>query len=167
MLFRSLSMEFKAQNARWTLVGAAVVYRITIRNDGKGPAENVRIAMMMRNASGAQEQELSAWFSAPLDHAAHQIAELAPGESLELQGEVRIAANELTPLAIGSRPVLIPVVAAKLAHGARAIASIHSAFIVGEEHTPPTERLAPLRMDQGPRQYSNVGTRPAISRAAA
>jgi hypothetical protein len=67
---------------------------------------------------------------------------------------------------MGQRALLIPLIAFDAqyrwtdeAGETQGTGRTGRAFIVGEEQTPPVERLSPFRLDLGPRQYRTPGSR--------
>lgn len=162
-----VQIEFQAESARSTLVGAAVAYRLTLRNSGTRPAEQVEVGAFITNATAQQPALLAAFFSAPVAAPVHRIAALQPGEAVELRGELRIDHGAIVPIRVQDRALLIPVVAFNAVYrwpaidGAPGAGQTGAAFIVGQESDPPRAKMAPFRLDQGPRQYRSVGSRPA------
>lgn len=158
----ALSVEFVPLGARHTLIGAAVGYRIILHNTGEVAAENVAIATMIANADARQEQELAGFFARPVHAGSHSADRIEPGFSVEFTGELRLAADAIVPIKVRDRALLIPLVAFSAHYGWDGGNGYSgAAFIVGEESDPPRERMAPFRIDQGPRQYRSVGSRPA------
>ncbi|NWK96732.1 hypothetical protein DM806_13895 [Sphingobium lactosutens] len=102
----------------------------------------------------------------------HSAVTIAPGETIQLGGELRLAPDQIVPVEMGQRSLLIPLAAFDMGyrwesgegeptgHGRTA-----RAFIVGQEQEPPADRLAPLRLDQGPRQYRRPAARAAAELA--
>lgn len=157
----ALSLAFEVVGARFTLIGVTVDYRVTLRNEGEAPARSIRVGAMLANAHAGQEQALARFFAAPIASPAHGVEALAPGESATLSGALRLANEALAPIRVQDRALLIPV-AGFSAHyewdgDGRGYSG--AAFIVGQESDPPTARMAPFRLDQGPRQFRQVGSR--------
>lgn len=158
----ALAIEFQPQGARHTLIGAAVGYRIILRNEGEVAAENVAIASMIATADARQEQGLASFFAEPVYAPTHAAERIEPGASVQFAGELRLASDAIVPIQVRDRALLIPLVAFSAHYdwdGGNGYSA--AAFIVGEESDPPRERMAPFRLDQGPRQYRSVGSRPA------
>jgi hypothetical protein len=158
----AISIEFQPLGARHTLIGAAIGYRIVLHNEGEVAAENVAIASMIVNADARQEQGLASFFAEPVHAATHSAERIEPGFSVEFAGELRLASDAIVPIQVKDRALLIPLVAFSAHYrweGGNGYSA--AAFIVGEESDPPRERMAPFRLDQGPRQYRSVGSRAA------
>lgn len=145
--------------ARATLMGWTVGYRLTLRNRGAVAVEDVRIAMAMTNADAAQPAHLAAFFAAPVADPVHRLAQIAPDEAQDITGELRIGHHELRPLEVAGHALLIPVIAVAVEHAA---GRDGAAFVIGQEGASPQDRMAPFRLDQGPRHYRGIGSRPVI-----
>jgi uncharacterized repeat protein (TIGR01451 family) len=156
-------MEFQAESARSTLVGAAVAYRLTVTNNGEASAQNLQVSGLITNADAQQKQTLSFFFNDTTRQPVHTLPALAPGETIELRGELRLSHSAIVPIRVKDRALLIPVVAFNIRYGwaGGGRGRTGSAFIVGQESDPPRERMAPFRLDLGPRQFRSVGSRPA------
>jgi len=158
----AIAIAFHPLGARNTLIGASVGYRIILRNEGEIAAENVAISSMISNADARQEQGLAGFFAEPVYAPTHAVERIEPGSSVEFSGELRLASEAIVPIQLKDRALLIPLVAFSAHYGWEGGNGYSAAaFIVGEESDPPRERMAPFRVDQGPRQYRSVGSRPA------
>ncbi|MDF0546220.1 LPXTG cell wall anchor domain-containing protein [Sphingobium sp. H39-3-25] len=145
--------------ARATLMGWTVGYRLTLRNRSALAIEDARIAMAMTNADAAQPAHLAAFFAAPVGAPVHRLAQLAPGETQDITGELRIGHHELKPLEVAGHALLIPVIAVAVEHAA---GRDGAAFVIGQEGASQQDRMAPFRLDQGPRHYRGIGSRPVV-----
>ena len=158
----AIAITFHPLGARNTLIGASVGYRIILRNEGKVAAKNVAVSSMISNADARQEQGLAGFFAEPVYAPTHAVERIEPGSSVEFSGELRLAREAIVPIQLKDRALLIPLVAFSAHYGWEGGNGYSAAaFIVGEESDPPRERMAPFRVDQGPRQYRSVGSRPA------
>lgn len=159
-----VNFEFKAVYARTTLIGASIGYRLVIQNDGDTPLHDVAVANFIANADAQQQQALAQFFDTPLATPAHRISEIAPGACVTVSGEVRLDREDLRPIEVQGRALLIPVVAFSVAHTQ---GKATAAFIIGQESTPPRAKMGAFRLDQGPRQFRDIGSRPAQGLIAA
>jgi hypothetical protein len=96
----------------------------------------------------------------------HSIVSIAPGETQKLSGEMRLNAQDIAAIPMGQRALLIPLIAFDAQYRwmgeteePEGSGRTGAAFIVGEEQSPPVERLSPFRLDLGPRQYRTPGSR--------
>lgn len=161
----AISIALTPTLARYTMIGVTIGYSITLTNDGAVPAEEITLSRLISNARSGQEQELARFFAQRPEEPVHMVALLAPGESVTLTGEIRLAQEVIMPIQVGERELLIPVVSFSAHYrwdaGEQGDAQGYSgaAFIVGQENDPPAERMAPFRLDQGPKQFRSVGSR--------
>jgi LPXTG-motif cell wall-anchored protein len=159
----AIAIEFEPLAARHTLVGASVGYKLTLRNDGEVSATDIAVFARIANADARQEAALAAFFAEADDVPIHRAEFLVPGEGVEFTGELRLANEAIHPIRMRERELLIPILAfsAHYSWAGEGRGYSGAAFIVGEESDPPTERMAPFRLDQGPRQYRSIGSRQA------
>jgi hypothetical protein len=160
-----LSLAFHPVSARNTLVAVTIGYRLVLHNDGETAVEDISVAAIIANAQSGQEQALAAFFAAAPEAPLHRIDRIEAGADRVLTGELRLDHEAIAPIQIDERSLLIPVIAFSAHYGWAQDGRGYSgaAFILGQESDPPRERMAPFRLDQGPRLYRSVGSRPALS----
>ena len=169
-----LDMQLDVTQARFSLVGVTIAYTLFLHNRGERPAQDVLVRGIVGNAGSQQQALLDGFFTGKSGMPLHSAVAILPGETQRLSGELRLAPDAIAPVQMGQRSLLIPVAAFDAAYrwGAEdAVADLHGgpqgngrtarAFIVGQEQEPPADRLAPLRLDQGPRQYRRPAARAA------
>ncbi|KFG91281.1 hypothetical protein BV98_000771 [Sphingobium herbicidovorans NBRC 16415] len=148
-------------------MGATIGYRLTLHNRGTLAAEDILIRTLIANADTGQQATMQQFFAGATGMPAHSAVSIAPGESHSLTGELRLLPDQIAPVQMGNRALLIPLVAfdAQYRWADEAGESLTGtgrtgrAFIVGQEKSPPADRLAPFRIDQGPRQFRAPGSR--------
>lgn len=163
-----LDMGLDLTQARYSLMGMTVGYRLLLHNRGDTPAQDVLIRGIIGNAGAEQQALLQSFFAQQSGLPLHAAVSIMPGETRQLTGELRLMPDQIVPVTMGQRSLLIPLAAfdagyrwgpeeaEPLGHGRTA-----RAFILGQEQEPPVDRLAPFRLDQGPRQYRRAATRAA------
>lgn len=156
----------EVQAARLTLMGATIGYTLTLHNRGNRAAEDILVRSLIANADAQQQTLFQQFFAGETGLPVHSIVAIAPGETQKLTGEMRLNAQEIAAIQMGQRALLIPLIAfdaqyrwTDLAGDSEGTGRTGRAFIVGEEQTPPVERLSPFRLDLGPRQYRTPGSR--------
>lgn len=160
-----IDLNLEVRSARFSLMGATISYALTLSNRGKQPAEDILIRSIISNADADQQALLQQFFTGSAGLPVHSIVTVAPGESQSVTGELRLLPDQIAPVKMGDRALLIPLVAfdAQYRWGIEQNAPGHGrtgrAFIVGQEQTPPTDRLAPFRLDLGPRQFRAPASR--------
>lgn len=163
-----LDMALGLSQARYSLMGMTVGYTLLLHNRGDTPAQDVLVRGIIGNAGAEQQALLQSFFTQQSGLPLHAAVSIMPGETRRLTGELRLMPDQIVPVTMGQRSLLIPLAAfdasyrwgpeeaEALGHGRTA-----RAFILGQEQEPPAERLAPFRLDQGPRQYRRAATRAA------
>jgi MYXO-CTERM domain-containing protein len=163
-----LDMALDLPQARYSLMGMTVGYTLLLHNRGDTPAQDVLVRGIIGNAGAEQQALLQSFFTQQTGLPLHAAVSILPGETRRLTGELRLNPDQIVPVTMGQRSLLIPLAAfdagyrwgpeeaEPLGHGRTA-----RAFILGQEQEPPAERLAPFRLDQGPRQYRRAATRAA------
>lgn len=161
-----LDLAMEVQAARLTLMGATIGYTLTLHNRGNRAAEDILVRSLIANADAQQQTLFQQFFAGETGLPVHSIVSIAPGETQKLTGEMRLNAQEIAAIQMGQRALLIPLIAfdaqyrwTDLAGDSEGTGRTGRAFIVGEEQTPPVERLSPFRLDLGPRQYRTPGSR--------
>ncbi|WP_106638936.1 hypothetical protein [Allosphingosinicella vermicomposti] len=139
---------------------AIVHFLLTVHNDGKLPAKNVRLEARIFNASGKVDADIGRFFAAPLQRRVVSLpSELPPGERLAIQGEVPIPVADIKPVAIDGRSLFIPIVAVTAIYEwDEGSGQTSKSYMVGVE-AQQTGKMGPFRLDQGPRVYRSVGQR--------
>lgn len=159
-----IDVELAIENARYSLLGVSVGYRLTLRNRGKSVASDMLVHALIGNADANQNELLRAFFAGTKGMPVHSVVSIAPGQTQVLSNELRLEPGAIEPLELDGRLLLVPLIGFDVhyrwdADGTPGSGRTGSAFIVGQEQMPPTQKLAPFRFDQGPRQYRDVGCR--------
>lgn len=162
-----IDLSLEVRSARLSLMGATISYHLTLHNRGERVADDILIRTFIANADAHQQAQLQQFFAGALGLPAHSAVSLAPGHSHSLTGELRLLPDQIAPVQMGDRALLIPLVAFDAQYrwsdepGTSPTGSGRTgrAFIVGQEKTPPADRLTPFRVDQGPRQFRTPGSR--------
>lgn len=163
-----LDMDMAVGQARYSLMGVTISYALILHNRGDRPAQDVLVRGMIGNGGAQQQAVLQGFFTGQDGLPLHSAVAIQPGETIQLSGELRLATDDIVPVEMGQRSLLIPLAAFDAAYRWDAEAAdpvgqgrTARAFIVGQEQEPPAARLAPLRLDQGPRQYRRPAARAA------
>ncbi|WP_088184304.1 hypothetical protein [Sphingobium sp. Z007] len=162
-----LAMDLIVSQARYSLMGVTISYSLILHNRGDRPARDVLVRGILGTGGAQQQALLNGFFTGDEGLPLHSAVSIASGETLQLTGELRLAPDQIVPVTMGQRSLLIPLAAFDAAYrwgpedDATAQGRTARAFIVGQEQEPPAERLAPLRLDQGPRQYRRPAARAA------
>ncbi|NML10931.1 hypothetical protein HHL08_12385 [Sphingobium sp. AR-3-1] len=163
-----LAMDLIVSQARYSLMGVTISYSLILHNRGDRPARDVLVRGLLGTGGAQQQALLNGFFTGEDGLPLHSAVSIASGETLQLAGELRLPPDQIVPVTMGQRSLLIPLAAFDAAYRwgpdedeATAQGRTARAFIVGQEQEPPAQRLAPLRLDQGPRQYRRPAARAA------
>ncbi|WP_242127004.1 hypothetical protein [Sphingobium sp. Sx8-8] len=161
-----LDLAMEVQAARLTLMGATIGYTLRVHNRGTRPAGDILIRSLIANADAQQQALFEHFFAGETGLPVHSAVAIAPGETQILSGELRLDAQQIAAIPMGQRALLIPLIAFDAqyrwtdeAGGTQGTGRTGRVFIIGEEQTPPADRLSPFRLDLGPRQYRTPGSR--------
>ena len=139
-----------------SLVNATLQYRLRLANAGTEATGPIALSadMIAAHASLAEDSQLGR------DGAAleprHQLPGLAPGETTEITGELRLPLASIRPILSGSAALLVPLVRLRIEAGGL---SLTRALVVGETPVKPGGLLRPFRLDHGPRIFAAVSQR--------
>lgn len=163
-----IELMLEVTAARNSLMGLTVGYALTLSNRGEQAAQDVLVRGLIGNAGSDQQAFLQQFASGETGLPLHSTLTIAPGGSQRLTGELRLTADQFAPLPMGGRLLLIPLAAFDVQYrwgedsaDPAGTGRQGGAFIIGQEQEPPAERLAPFRLDLGPRQYRRPGARVA------
>lgn len=162
-----IAADMVVTQARYAMMGVTIAYDLLLHNHGDHPAQDVLVRGVIGNAGAQQQALLDAFFTGQSGLPLHSAVAIAPGETTRLSGELRLSPDEIVPVAMGQRSLLIPIIAFDTAYrwGAEGEDApdrqgrTARAFIVGQDQEPPADRLAPFRLDQGARHYRRAAAR--------
>ena len=160
-----IDLTMEVRSARLSLMGATIDYVLTLHNRGDGPAEDILIRTLIANADSGQQAALQQFFAGATGLPTHSVVSVMAGESHSLKGELRLLPDQISPVRMEGRALLIPLAAFDVQYrwtgeqGAPGSGRTGRAFIIGQEKSPPADRLAPFRADLGPRQFPTPGSR--------
>ena len=133
--------------------------QLIVSNSGSTPARQVGVEVVALNAGAEQERELAEYFGRP-DPDPRAADMIAPLDQVVLQSVVRMPRSAFREYAAGGGRVLVPIVALNASYRAGSNAGRTSmSFLIGRGSSE-SEKLGPLRTDQGSRQFSGVIARP-------
>lgn len=158
-----LSVSLQATRLSATLLNATLQYRLTLINRGDVPLADVAVAADMIGAHAALgEAQLASNDTELIPR--HTLPALAPGETAELSGEIRLPLAAIMPIRKGRAQLFVPLVrlraTAQRAGGGQV--ETGTTFVVGEPPAQPGGGLRPIRLDLGPRIYSRLDQREVL-----
>ena len=93
----------------------------------------------------------------------HRLAILAPGETAELEGQLRLPLTAITPIRQGEAALFIPLARFRVELGLTRSTGIVRSFVVGQPPVAGSDALLPFRLDLGPRLYAPLSQRELIA----
>jgi hypothetical protein len=150
-----LAMELEARHLSRALVNATLAYRLTLTNAADSAIGPLRIGgdIVSAHASlSAQEQLAPGAALATI----HEVASLAPGESIALKGELRLPLASILPIQRGASRVFVPLARFRAEAPGTALTRV---FVIGRASEQPGGALRPFPLDRGPGVDRALGQR--------
>ena len=158
-----LTLALVATRMSATLINTALSYRIALTNTSDQPLEHLAVSGDMIAAHATRDVRgqlaLDGQPLAPL----HRLAALAPGETAELEGQLRLPLTAITPIKQGEAALFIPLARFRVELGLTRSAGMVRSFVVGQPPVAGSDALLPFRLDLGPRLYAPLSQRELIA----
>jgi hypothetical protein len=156
-----IALTLEARRLDASLMAATLAYTLRITNTGSVPLTALAIEADMVGAHASLPVEKQIASTELRLEPRHKVVELAPGESADLRGEMRLPLSAITPIRAGNATYFVPLARVRIAAEQGAIEQLVLAqtFVVGELPDQPGGALRPFRLDLGPRTYSRLGQR--------
>jgi hypothetical protein len=137
---------------------AVIEFTVTARNSGNAPARDVRIEVAMINAGPAQDQEIGRFFDQPAG-VGEPLEVIPPMRSIQLNSRVGMPLEQVRAFEAAGRKLFVPLLAFNaLFRWSGGEGQTSLSYLVGREGEG--EKMAPFRLDLGPRIFRNLGARP-------
>ena len=152
-----IDLEFTPVRCIVDQAQANIEFAITITNSGGGIARDVLVEAMLFNAGPAQDDEIGNFFAQPFGKG-EPIAALPPLKGLELKSSVNLPIEQLRVFEVAERRLFVPLIGFNAVYRWSGGAGQTSrSFLVGREGQG--EKMAPFRLDLGPRVFRGLGAR--------
>ena len=136
-------------------------FELELFNAGAAPARAIFAEASLLNASATQDAELAAFFSNAQGRGA-SVDVIQPLKRVSFRSEVVAPRAAVREYELAGRKAFVPVIAFNALYewsGGRGQSS--AAYLVGRD--THQDKLGPLRLDQGAREFSGLGARPLPS----
>lgn len=159
-----LDIRFEPSRAVIDETQASVQFDVTVTNSGGAPARNVLVEGVMINAGAEQDVELSRFFEAPVG-SGERIDSIPPMGSVSLKSAVSLPLDQVRAYDVGGRKLFVPVIAFNaLYEWSGGTGQSSASFLLGRSGSGEAERdggsrMAPLRLDLGPRLFRDLDAR--------
>ena len=146
-----LQIALQPQRLSLTLMAATLSYRLALANQGSEALRGIEIGadLVSAHASLPRDQLLAGPHSRLEPR--HRIEELAPGDTVELSGDLRLPYPQILPIQQGQAVIFVPLARFVARSGSEAAAVT---AVVGQ--VSPAGGLLPVRLDLGPRIYNGL-----------
>ncbi|MGB5485418.1 hypothetical protein [Parasphingorhabdus sp.] len=153
-----VAISFQPRSANATLFNAVVGFELRLSNPGNEVLTGIRVTgAMVQAGEDGTDNPISADLS-PLG----AVSNLPVGETKKFVTEFRIPLASIHPIMFRSQALFVPLVqiSIEFTDGAGFQHYQTAAYLVGQEHQPPRPKMAPFRLDLGPRGFAPLGHRP-------
>ena len=132
---------------------------VVLFNSGSAPARDVLVEALMINAGPQQDEEIGAFFAHPVG-AGDRIPAIAPLKRVEVTSAISLGFDKLRQFEAQGRRFFVPLIALNALYKWSSNEGQTSAsYLVGREGDGDGGRMAPLRLDLGPRIFRGLGAR--------
>jgi len=151
-----LAIHFQPDRAVVTESDVMLQFDVVVTNSGSAPARDVLVEARMVSAHAGQDAEIGTFFQQPVGKG-DRIAAIQPLGKISLKSAVRLPLDQVRHFAVEGRTLFVPLVAFNILYSGNGQAS--ASFLVGRGGEAD-EKLAPFRLDLGPRIFRGLSSRP-------
>ncbi|MFC4293152.1 hypothetical protein ACFOWX_12065 [Sphingorhabdus arenilitoris] len=157
-----LDAAFTPIKATISLANLTIKGALKLTNNGETAARNITLRTSIISASEDQEQAIAA-FHAGSQPPPNSIGDAAAAEIIQLEIDLIIPLHELKTYALQERRLFVPIVLVNIGYGPQAARQeLRLSCLIGREAVPPQPKMAPFRLDLGPRSFAPLGQRPLL-----
>ncbi|WP_294124110.1 hypothetical protein [Sphingomonas sp.] len=154
-----LNFQFKPDRAVITDHEVLLQFDVVLTNSGAAPARDVLVEAKLVPAHAGQDQEIAAFFEQP-EATGDRMAGIPPLGKVSLKSAVRLPLDQLHSFEVDGRKLFVPLIAFNiLFRGGGGEGQASASFLVGRGNDGD-EKLAPFRLDLGPRVFRGLSARP-------
>lgn len=157
-----LLLDFTTLGVDVTLVNAVARYHLGITNMSDIPISDIALHGTVVQARRGMPPTIDPLRGDSLLPLLQKVADIAPEGTQRCEGQIRLPLEQIEPIEMQGRLLFVPVVHIWIGYtgpdGTRY--AVTQSFVLGEESSPPGARVGPLRLDLGPRRFTEVGQRP-------
>jgi hypothetical protein len=153
-----IELELEPSQATVTDEHAAIAFDVTLYNSGSAPARDVAVEACLINAGQQQDVQLSEFYTNP-GEVRDKIPAVAPMARITLKSAVRLPRAAVQEYEVEGRKLFMPMVAVNSRYRwSSGEGQSAASFLVGRAANI-SEKLAPLRLDQGKRGWKGLAAR--------
>ncbi|MEO5611410.1 MAG: hypothetical protein ABIT68_01410 [Sphingomicrobium sp.] len=137
--------------------GATIQFDVEVYNSGSAPARDVLVEASMFNAGPEQDAEIGAFFAHPVAQG-ERIPAIPPLARIALHSAVSLTLEQMRQYEVGGRRLFVPLIGFNaLYRWSGGDGQTSTSYLVGRD--TKSEKMAPLRLDLGPRTFRGLGAR--------
>lgn len=154
-----LNVEFHPDRVVVTETEVLLQFDITLANVGSAPARDVLVEGRLFTAHVGQDEEIAAYFRSPTTEG-DRMTSIAPLGRISLKSVARLPLDAIHRFEASGRKLFVPLVGFNILYRSGAGEGQASvSFLVGRGNEED-EKLAPFRLDLGPRIFRGLSSRP-------
>ena len=156
-----LTLTLEARRLTASLMATTLSYTLRLTNTAATPLADVAVEGDLVSAHSSLPVERQIASDAHRLELRHAAVSLAPGESVEFTGDMRLPLDQITPIRAGDAAYFVPLARFRIeSGGAGAAAQVQvQTYVIGDLPEQDGAALRPFRLDLGPRTYSRIGQR--------
>ena len=152
-----LEIEFTPQRAMVDDAKAAIAFELTVFNSGSAPARDVLLEASLFNAGPMQDEQIRLFFENPVAKG-DRIPVIPPMKKVSVNTAVFLPRDQVRPIEVEGRQLLVPMIAFNALYGwGSGKGQTSASYLVGK--ATQGEKLAPFRLDLGPRVFRKLEAR--------
>lgn len=137
--------------------GTTIQFDVEVYNSGNAPARDVLVEASMFNAGPEQDAEIGAFFAHPVAQG-ERIPAIPPLGRIAMQSAVSLTLEQIRQYEVGGRRLFVPLIGFNaLYKWSGGDGQTSASYLVGRD--TKSEKMAPLRLDLGPRTFRGLGAR--------
>lgn len=152
-----LHIAIELRKLTLTLMNATLGYRLTLTNAGPEPLADIAVAADLIGAHSSLSREMQLAGPDTELPLRHTLAGLAPGESGDVHGELRVPLSQVLPIAQGRAQLFVPLARFRVAAGGQEARCF--TLVAGQPSPSGNGAILPVRLDHGPRIYDGLAGR--------
>lgn len=153
-----LNVEFHPDRVMVTDQEVMLQFEIVIANVGSAPARDVLVEGRLFTAHVDQDREITAFFQSP-ETEGDRMASIAPLGRISLKSVARLPIDQIHRFEASGRKMFVPLVGFNILYRfGSADGQASASFLVGRGNEQD-EKLAPFRIDLGPRVFRGLASR--------
>lgn len=153
----TIALDFRPHAANATLINAVLSFELTLANQGRDSLTEIKVNGAMVQAEKDGGTNPASIDLSPLG----EVQNLAAGTDDKILTEFRVPLATIRPIEFRSQALFVPLVHISIEYtDGSGFQHLQTAtYMVGTEHQPPRAKMAPFRLDLGPRSFSPLGYR--------